>query len=55
MDRSRQQVTDLVRFITGDRNINTEWDAYVKQLENLGLKRYLEIQQDAYDQSMKVK
>ncbi|WP_433167009.1 ABC transporter substrate-binding protein [Kribbella sp. CA-247076] len=38
-----------LQFITGSKNIETDWDAYVKGLEGLGLKRYLEIQQTAYD------
>ncbi|MFG1812166.1 ABC transporter substrate-binding protein [Kribbella sp. NPDC049174] len=36
-------------FITGSKNIDTEWDAYVKGLDSTGMKRYLEIQQQAYD------
>ncbi len=38
-----------LQFITGSKNIDTDWDAYVKGLDGLGLKRYLEIQQTAYD------
>jgi putative aldouronate transport system substrate-binding protein len=38
-----------LQFITGSKNIDSEWDAYVKGLEGLGLKRFLEIQQTAYD------
>ncbi|MFG1819327.1 ABC transporter substrate-binding protein [Kribbella sp. NPDC049174] len=38
-----------LQFITGSKNIDSDWDAYVKGLEGLGLKRYLEIQQAAYD------
>ncbi|TCC37462.1 extracellular solute-binding protein [Kribbella capetownensis] len=38
-----------LQFITGSKNIDTEWDSYVKGLDGLGLKRYLEIQQAAYD------
>ncbi|TDO46702.1 putative aldouronate transport system substrate-binding protein [Kribbella sp. VKM Ac-2527] len=38
-----------LQFITGSKNLDTEWDAYVKGLEGLGLKRFLEIQQTAYD------
>ncbi|MFG1905656.1 ABC transporter substrate-binding protein [Kribbella sp. NPDC048928] len=38
-----------LQFITGSKNIDTDWDGYVKGLEGLGLKRYLEIQQTAYD------
>jgi putative aldouronate transport system substrate-binding protein len=40
---------NALQFITGSKNIDSEWDAYVKGLEGLGLKRYLEIQQAAYD------
>ncbi|TCO12852.1 putative aldouronate transport system substrate-binding protein [Kribbella steppae] len=40
---------NALQFITGSKNIDSEWDAYVKGLEGLGLKRYLEIQQTAYD------
>ncbi|WP_350277596.1 extracellular solute-binding protein [Kribbella sp. HUAS MG21] len=36
-------------FITGSKNIDTEWDAYVKGLESTGMPRYLEINQQAYD------
>jgi putative aldouronate transport system substrate-binding protein len=38
-----------LQFVTGSKNIDSDWDAYVKGLEGLGLKRYLEIQQTAYD------
>ncbi|GAA0949452.1 ABC transporter substrate-binding protein [Kribbella koreensis] len=40
---------NALQFITGSKNIDTDWDAYVKGLDGLGLKRYLEIQQTAYD------
>jgi ABC-type glycerol-3-phosphate transport system substrate-binding protein len=36
-------------FITGTKNIDTDWDAYVKGLDSTGMKRYLEIQQQSYD------
>jgi putative aldouronate transport system substrate-binding protein len=36
-------------FITGQRNIDTEWDAYVAGFESLEIDRYLEIKQRAYD------
>jgi putative aldouronate transport system substrate-binding protein len=38
-----------VQFITGSKDLNKDWGAYVKGLDGLGLKRYLEIQQIAYD------
>ncbi len=40
---------NIVRFSTGDRRIESEWDAYVNEFEKLGLKQYLEISQKAYD------
>jgi putative aldouronate transport system substrate-binding protein len=36
-------------FITGQKNIDTDWDAYVKGLDSTGMTRYLQIQQQAYD------
>lgn len=37
------------RFITGDVDIETEWDNYIKKLEDMQLKEYLAIVQAAYD------
>jgi putative aldouronate transport system substrate-binding protein len=45
----------MARFITGDTDIDKNWDAYVKNLENMNLKRYLEIYQSAYDVKFKKK
>jgi putative aldouronate transport system substrate-binding protein len=36
-------------FITGSKNIDTDWDAFVQGLDGVGLKRYLELNQQAYD------
>ncbi len=36
-------------WITGESDIDAEWDQYKKDLENLGLAEYLEINQRAYD------
>jgi ABC-type glycerol-3-phosphate transport system substrate-binding protein len=36
-------------FITGSKNIDTDWDAFVKGLDSTGMPRYLEINQQAYD------
>ncbi|MEV8372827.1 ABC transporter substrate-binding protein [Kribbella sp. NPDC056861] len=36
-------------FITGTKNIDTGWDAYVKGLDSTGMTRYLELEQKAYD------
>jgi putative aldouronate transport system substrate-binding protein len=40
---------NALQFITGSKNLDSDWDSYVKGLDSLGLKRYLEIQQAAYD------
>jgi putative aldouronate transport system substrate-binding protein len=52
----RQNITDFanqnsLQFITGDKNLEADWDAYVEGLDALGLARYLEILQQAYDAS----
>lgn len=40
-----------LQFITGSKSLDKDWDAYVKGLDQLGLPRYLQIQQEAYDKS----
>lgn len=37
------------RFITGDADIEQEWDTYLNTLDAMGLWRYIEIYQAAYD------
>lgn len=41
----------MTAFVTGDRDIS-EWDAYVSELNDMGLEEYLAIQQAAYDRSV---
>lgn len=43
----------IVQAITAGKNIDAEWDGYLKQLNNLGLARFLEIYQKAYDKQYK--
>lgn len=38
----------VAAFITGNRPLS-DWDNYVKELDNIGLARYLEVAQTAYD------
>lgn len=45
----------LNNFVTGKMSIDTDWDQYVKTLEDMGLPRYLEILQSAYDASIYAK
>jgi putative aldouronate transport system substrate-binding protein len=43
----------FIKFISGASDINKDWDAYKKQLENLGLQKYLGTVQGAYDKQYK--
>ena len=42
-----------LKFITGNKDLNKDWDEYVNGLDKLNLKRYLEIMQQSYDTSFK--
>ncbi|MEN0083673.1 MAG: ABC transporter substrate-binding protein [Leifsonia sp.] len=44
---------NALAFITGSKNIDTDWDSYVKGFDGLGLKDYLSTLQTAYDKSKK--
>ncbi|WP_420799828.1 extracellular solute-binding protein [Paenibacillus paridis] len=44
---------NALQFITGNKSLEKDWDAYVKGLQDLKINRYLEILQKAYDQSFK--
>lgn len=41
----------MVGFIIGEKNIDAEWDSYLSALNNVGLERYIELLQKAYDES----
>ena len=50
----KQNINDYINsntlaFVTGSLNLDTDWDSYVEGLNNLGLARYLEISQAAYN------
>lgn len=59
-DEEKDEIADIVtsldtyrsesvaRFIVGDKPFS-EWDSYLKELENIGMSRYIEISQQAYD------
>jgi putative aldouronate transport system substrate-binding protein len=38
-----------VAFITGNKNLDRDWDSYVAEFRRLGLSQYLQIKQTAYD------
>lgn len=40
-------------FIMGTKNIETDWDAYLKQIDELALSKVLEFKQSAYDRANK--
>ncbi|MDR1108245.1 MAG: extracellular solute-binding protein [Spirochaetaceae bacterium] len=40
---------NAVAFINGRRNLDTEWDAYVKGFDRIGLPQYLKVMQTAWD------
>lgn len=39
----------MKKWIQGDADVNADWDEYVSQLNALGLKEYIAIYQEAYD------
>lgn len=43
----------FVRFVTGDLDINDEWDNYLRQLGNLSLDAYVELTQKVFDRQWK--
>jgi putative aldouronate transport system substrate-binding protein len=42
----------IALFAVGDKDLERDWDAYLKNLDNMGLKRYLEISQSGYDRAI---
>ncbi len=40
-------------FITGKKDIDNEWDAYVEQMKKLGLDQFIELKQKGYDLMVK--
>ena len=41
----------IAKFVIGDMDIESDWDRYLTELNNLGLPKYLEIIQSTYDNS----
>lgn len=46
-------VQSAARFVIGDLDIDKDWDSYLEQLNKIGLKRYIELNQQAYDRGYK--
>ncbi|MGW1024182.1 hypothetical protein ACWD4J_10750 [Streptomyces sp. NPDC002577] len=40
-----------MQFITGRKSLDSDWDSYVKNIDKLGLERFLQIYQQSYDKS----
>ena len=45
-DYSKNQ---LAKWISGESDVNADWDGYLEELENIGLSHYLEVKQGIYD------
>lgn len=43
----------IARFVTGDLDIEADWDEYLAELDNMGLERYIEINQQVYERQYK--
>ena len=41
---------ESVKFVRGKKSIETDWETYLRDLDGLGLPRYLEIYQQMYDE-----
>jgi len=41
--------TSIVEFVTGKKNVDTDWDAYIEGLNKLGAVEYISLYQAAYD------
>ncbi len=41
----------IARFITGDLDVENDWASFQRELKNIGLDKYLEISQAAYDRT----
>jgi putative aldouronate transport system substrate-binding protein len=41
--------TSIIEFITGKKNVDRDWDAYLEGLEKLNYQEYVKMNQDAYD------
>ncbi len=48
-DLTNYRKTVFADFITGRQDIDSGWDAYVKQMNKLGLEQFVELRQKAYD------
>ncbi|MBE7038448.1 MAG: extracellular solute-binding protein [Ruminococcaceae bacterium] len=40
---------NVAMFVTGRRDVDKEWDTFQKELDNMGLERFIELTQSGYD------
>jgi putative aldouronate transport system substrate-binding protein len=45
----------LALFVTGQRDIEREWDAYIRELDRMGLARYIQLTQAGYERAIGVR
>lgn len=51
VETSSYIIENTIAFVTGKKDIDKEWDSYVKEFDNIGLPTILEVYQAAYDRS----
>jgi putative aldouronate transport system substrate-binding protein len=42
----------VARFVTGEMDLDQDWNTYLRQLDGLGWERYVELYQNAFDAKM---
>lgn len=45
--------TNAVQFISGQKDLNKDWDTFVKGFDGLGLDEFIKANQEAYEQQYK--
>lgn len=45
----------LVKFVTGTLDLDKDWNTYLKELDNAGVKDYVKLMQEGYDSNQKSK
>jgi len=43
---------NLALFCTGQRSLERDWDAYIRELDRIGLRRYIELSQSGYERAI---
>ena len=48
-DISTYASTEVFKFVMGEYNFDSDWDAFIEKIENMGIQDCIDIYQDAYD------